>query len=112
MIWKIIAEFPNYKISNTGLVKSIRRNIILKPMYDQYGYTCVNLRNKNIRKMYKIHRLVAKYFIDNNFNYSCVNHKNGIKDDNHVNNLEWVNHTMNMNHAYKLGLYKNKRSKT
>src|ERR1700679_2565348 len=65
------------------------------------GYRTVNLEGKR----FYIHRLVAMMFLNDWNNKLCVNHKNGIKDDNRSNNLEMVTHSQNMLHAVSLGLY-------
>lgn len=111
-IWKKIEGFENYEISNLGGLKvnlKFRKNReyqskILKPSKDKDGYFRTALTNNNKRFMKNIHRLVAENFIKNNFNKPCVNHINGIKTDNRVENLEWCTVRENNIHAIKLGL--------
>lgn len=112
MRWKIIKDYPNYSISDTGIVKrnvytridSIGRKtevkeMILRQYVDKDGYFRVAL-SKNKKTYYvPVHRLVAKAFIDNNKNLPCVNHKNEIKIDNNVNNLEWCTISYNNNYG-------------
>lgn len=103
-IWKDIRGFEGkYKISNLGRVYSIKNNIILKSGYDGKKYPTICLYNK---KQYclKIHRLVAKAFIPNPNNYPQINHIDGNKNNNCVNNLEWCNQSHNIKEAYRLGL--------
>lgn len=64
------------------------------------GYLYVRTSNGN----YQVHRLVAEAFLDNPENKPCVNHKDGNKHNNSVNNLEWVTHQENTQHAIKHGL--------
>lgn len=73
-----------------------------------YGYPTVLLTDSriNIYKLCSVHRLVAKAFIENSFNKETVNHKNGIKNDNNVSNLEWMTPLENIKHAFKNGLVK------
>ena len=86
----------NYIIYPDGRVYSVRRGIFLKPIIDKQGYfKCVIYQ-----KLYFIHRLVAEYYIPNPNNYPEVNHKNFIKSDNQVENLEWVTARQNVNHKY------------
>ncbi len=105
-IWKDINGFEGiYRISNQGNVLGVRNNIILKPYKRGNGYFGVKLqlRGKHIDK--KIHRLVAGTFIDNPNNYPQVNHINGNKKDNRVENLEWVSASTNVRHAVSMGLF-------
>lgn len=98
MKFKLIKDFPEYCISKEGII--ISHNKILKGTNEK-GYIRVGL-TKN-RKTYQkyVHRLVAENFIPNSQNKSQVNHVNGIKDDNRIENLEWVSRSENMTHCFK-----------
>lgn len=113
--WKDIYGYENkYQISNIGRVRSleyhnakgVRRIGILKPSIDGKGYLRCALSKNNILTTFKVHRLVAGHFIPNPSNLPQVNHKNGIKTDNRVENLEWCDNSTNQIHAYKNGLNK------
>lgn len=97
--WKQIENYPNYWISTYGNVYSVRRDIILRPGRDSWGYLNVSLRNEHGGHTTKISRLVAKAFIPNPFNKPEVNHIDGNKENNHVDNLEWVTSSENKRHA-------------
>ena len=102
-----IKEFEGmYLISNKGEVYSNKTNKILIPHMDKDGYLKVKLSGKQRF----IHRLVAIEFIPNPNNLLQVNHKNGVKTDNYVDNLEWCTLQYNIDHAYKhnLGNYREK----
>lgn len=101
MIWKVIKNYPNYSVSNTGLVKNNKSNRVLKPWISQGGYYILRLGNSTNKA---IHRLVAETFIINFKNKKDVNHKNGIKLDNNVKNLEWTTRSENCQHSYDNGL--------
>lgn len=108
-IWKDIKDFEGlYQVSNTGLVRSLRNDIILKPM-DAHGYNMVFLGRKNARV---IHRMVAEAFIPNSEGKPQVNHIDGNKRNNYADNLEWATESENMVHAFKNGLIKNSIIKT
>lgn len=120
-IWKDIEGYEGlYQISNIGRVKSLpkkrrygteyQEEMFLKQKNNK-GYLQVNLYNSNGMKSYQVHRLVAQTFIKNLKNKEEVNHKNGLKTDNRVENLEWVTPKENIKHAWKTGLIKSKRIK-
>lgn len=88
-IWKIIPEFPIYKISNYGNIKN--RKKILKQQIVASGYSSIKLNNENIKnKKFLIHVLVAIAFIPNPDNKPTVNHKDHNKLNNNIDNLEWA----------------------
>jgi hypothetical protein len=102
-----------YEVSNLGNVKSLERyvnnkhntlsfhkELILKNVKDNNGYYIVGLHKNGMIKN-GIHRLVAESFIPNPGNKKTVNHKNGIKTDNRVENLEWATYSENTIHSYK-----------
>ncbi len=102
--FKTIAGFPDYQVSNLGNVFSIRANKILKKFSNPDGYVLYKLYEGKKPSTLKAHRLVALNFIDNPTNKTQVNHKNGIKSDNNLSNLEWVSKSENQIHAHKTNL--------
>ena len=98
--WKDIEGFEGlYRVSNTGKVFSIRRNIILKGKTDRDGYKAVVLWNgKNNYRT--IHRLVAEAFVEKKDGCNVVNHLDCDKQNNNADNLEWTTVKENTIHAY------------
>lgn len=94
-IWKIIEEFPNYKVSNFGRVKNVRKDKLMTISIRKNGYCVVKLSNNGNSKEYKVHRLVAKAFIPNPKELSSVNHKDENKENNIYSNLEWCDSLYN-----------------
>ncbi len=89
--WKIINGYPDYAISDTGQVKSLRYDRILKASVNGSWYAHVNISRNKKKKTYAIHRLVIEHFGPAKPNeYSIVDHKNKNKLNNHIDNLEWV----------------------
>lgn len=99
-IWKDIEGFEKlYQVSNLGNIKSLIKNKLLNPIKLKNGYLYVNLYKNGIPKRYYIHRLVAETYIPNPDNLDQINHKNEIKTDNRVENLEWCTIKYNMNYG-------------
>ena len=107
-MWKQIKDFKDYEISDKGEVRSLKykKKTLLKGRLSKDGYLRVSLRKNNKAYEFKIHRLVADAFIPNPENKPTINHINGDKTCNKVNNLEWATRAEQMQHAYKLKLKK------
>ena len=106
-IYWINGEETKYSISNIGIVRNDKKNKLLKTNFSK-GYERINLVHNGKQKQFFIHRLVASAFIPNPENKEEVNHKNGIKSCNYDYNLEWVDRSENVQHAYRTGLIKPK----
>ena len=107
--WKSLEclGYPDYLISNFGNVFSIKRNKQLKKHINgSDGYVSYQLWYKGKGKHFLAHRLVALTFIENDLAKPQVNHKDGVKNNNMVTNLEWVTRSENQIHAYETGLQK------
>ena len=100
-----IKDFEDYTIDETGNVFSIRKNKYLKQTINRNGYCKVTLQKEKYRKMFSVHRLVAQAYLKNYSNTLQVNHINGIKTDNRVENLEMVTAKENMQKAVEIGLF-------
>lgn len=113
-IWKDIKDYEGkYQVSNLGRVRSLDRKVgnhprkgkVLKPCVNRNGYLSVNLYSKNTnRKVKSVHRLVAQSFIPNIEGKLEVNHIDGNKQNNKIDNLEWCTMSENKIHAYKTRL--------
>ena len=96
-MWKKIPIDMNYEANELGDIRKIGSNQLLKQWLDKDGYKIVALSN---RKIYRAHRLIASTFIENPEGKPVVNHINHIKQDNRVENLEWVTYSENSKHSY------------
>ena len=110
-VWKACIGFSEkYEVSNFGRIRSYsvkngaaKRTstpLIIKGWKNTHGYQKVNINRKSV----SVHRLVAFAFIPNPENKRTVNHKNGIKTDNRIENLEWATMAENLIHASETGL--------
>ena len=104
--WKIIDEYPNYQVSDLGRVMNKKTGRVLNLDRRKDGYLQVDLLKDGKKKLFLVHRLVATAFIENPYNKPCVNHIDGCKSNNYVENLEWCSHSENMKHSYRTGLKK------
>lgn len=96
-----------YSVDSLGRVYSHRRERFLKGSISHCSrYKTVTLCRDGIPRPFMIHRLVAKAFIDNPMEKAEVNHKDGDRINNGVENLEWCTRSENMKHAYAIGLHK------
>ena len=115
-IWHPCAGFEtHYEVSNLGNVRSVERMVyhycggskinhstLLKSGKSKSGYLTVSFCIDGLKSNHSVHRLVARAFISNESNKPQVNHKDGNKHNNNVNNLEWVTRSENGLHAYRI----------
>jgi hypothetical protein len=124
-IWKPVVGFEHsHEVSNLGNLRTIQRHVQVEhsvyghvfrrwlpqrrvtPRRDKNGYSIANLAiAKEKTETVKVHRVVAQAFIPNPYNLPQVNHKNGVKGDNRVENLEWCTNIQNRHHAVSTGLH-------
>ena len=124
--WKEVVGFEGlYEVSNKGRVRSLDRKVPRLGKYGQpshmvykgklipmwitnQGYLRLTLNRDGKKSNHLVHRLVANAFIPNTENKETVNHKNGIKSDNQLQNLEWATRSEQNHHAWAIGLNKGK----
>ena len=110
-IWKDVFGYEGtYQVSNLGNIKTFNwkntgKERVMRPAVDGSGYLRTMLAKDGVNKTVKIHRLIAETFIDNPENKAEVNHIDGNKTNNRVDNLEWSTRAENINHAIKNGLF-------
>lgn len=121
-IWSDIQGYEgHYQVSNLGRIKSLDRTVlrtnnspqprkgkILKLTNSVKGYFQTQLCRGGKRKTKVLHRIIAETFLIRVKDHNEINHKNGIKNDNRIENLEWSTRSKNMKHAFHIGLISNK----
>jgi|AntAceMinimDraft_11_1070367.scaffolds.fasta_scaffold01765_2 hypothetical protein len=117
-----LKRFPNYGITETGKINSIKRRIKdnlgrtrtlnrvrRKTSTRKDGYVIISLRKDNKYFTEYLHRLMAETFLEVEAGKNYVNHKDGNKSNNHISNLEYCTRSFNMLHAYSIGLLPTRR---
>lgn len=121
-LWKPMLNYEDlYEVSNLGRIKSVtrnnidsigrnvqRRSQIIKSIPKKIGYCFINVYRDGKRYKYNTHKIVALTWIPNPENKYTINHINGVKHDNRVENLEWCTVKENVHHAIATGLSKRK----
>ena len=111
-VWKDIQGFEGlYKISSQSVILNMLSHKVLKQTINHEGYCRVALRKNGTNSSHRVHRLVASAFLPNPQNLPLVNHKNEIKHDNMVNNLEWCTHLHNVKEGCKKNRTRDKITK-
>lgn len=105
VVYKPIKDFPNYLAGSDGSIYSIKRKKFLVQEETKDGYLKVTLSNNNKTRTRKTHRYIAETFVENPFNKPQVNHIDGNKKNNNIENLEWVTAKENAKHAKDTGLF-------
>lgn len=100
--WKDVIGYENYQVSNLLKVRN-NKGLILNISLNN-NYYRVGLSKNNVPKYIKLHRVIAIAFIPNPDNLPCINHIDGDKLNNNIDNLEWCTYRHNQLHAYRTGL--------
>jgi hypothetical protein len=100
-IWAPIARWEGkYEVSSIGQVRNLQSGVVLKPRKDKDGYLLLSLWDQGKKTDVKIHRIVATAFILNPSGKPQVNHKDGDKANNRIENLEWATDSENKRHCF------------
>lgn len=105
--FRVIPSCPDYEISEGATIRRISTGRILAPFYSR-GYRTVKVFVNKTKYSKRVHRLLAEVYIPNPEGKPHINHKNGIKWDNNLSNLEWCTPHENARHAWAIGLNRNK----
>ena len=110
-MWKQIENF-DYEINKIGEVRRISSKRVKKPYLRKDGYIGIQLyKSKNEKLNFQLHRLIAIAFIDKPIGKEFINHKDSNRQNNTIDNLEWVTKQENIIHGYKSGFASNRGSK-
>ena len=107
MIFEKVKNYPEIEINILGTIRRCKNKLIKSQYLNDAGYYMISLSRNNKSKPYRVHRLLAMTFIPNPNNLPEVNHIDGVKTNNNLDNLEWVTHKENMSHAFRIGLANN-----
>ena len=110
IIWKPLQyngeTYNKFEVSNDGQLRNVNTGTVYKQHLNKEGYNqvCVSLGSRNKKKVFKIHKAVAETFISNPDKKETVNHIDGNKQNNSMDNLEWATYSENVQHAFDTGL--------
>lgn len=111
--WSFISdEFPDYAVSDKGRVRNLRTDTLISPYKNSHGYLFVKLSNCGRTKCFRVHRIVAKIFVENPDEKTkiYVHHKDHNKENNSADNLEWVTAQENTDHEIRTPGYKTRKA--
>lgn len=113
-VWKKVPNYKGYEVSNKGKIRSIDKiskngckikGKLFKIWISTTGYCMTGIGRNGEYRQYGVHRIVAWAFLPNPKNKREINHINGVKTDNRVENLEWCTRQENVQHAIQTGLW-------
>jgi len=102
--FRTILSHPEYEVSRCGVIRRKSTGTILS-QHNKRGYMGVGFKINGKRSLHRVHRLIAEVYIPNPLNKPHINHINGIKNDNRIENLEWCTAKENIHHAIRTGLF-------
>lgn len=109
-VWKDVHDYPNYKISSLGRVLNIRTKRLLKQYKNSHGYLEVNLYKNNQGKTLQVHSIVYHTFVEDDTKGFVINHIDGNKTNNNIDNLEKISYKENNLHAeYVINTHQTKK---
>ena len=111
-IWKVMKEHKDYEVSNLGRIRTIKTQRIRKPSLHYKGYYQIIVYIDKKPKCFYVHRIVANNFLENPNNLPEINHKNEIKTDNRVENLEYCDTIYNNNYGTRTSRILNTKKDT
>ena len=106
---KLLPEWNKYELNEVGEIRNIVTGHILKPQKLRSGYYSVRVKNGDSKLHIIIHKAMGYTYLDNPLNLPEINHKDGNKLNNQIENLEWVSSSRNQHHKYNTGLLDKKK---